>query len=323
VAKVKPASKGKWMVLRRVLLALMIIALGILAAGQLGGAYPLLDLANLILVPSAIAAILLAIVLALFTRRWERRAACALVMMVAGWLMIPPPGAMDTCSADAPRATLAWLNLQGSTQPGPILDWLDQERPDIVGFGELHASVEPTRTALGERYPHVQTCLANGRCSTVLYAASPPIEAVPLSRGDVQNRQSLSAARMTIADSKGTPYHVLGVHLSRAPYIHRQRDELTQLQLLLEDPANTVVIGDFNMVRRMQGLRQFAQGSGLATNPADRSTWPLRWRGHDTAPFIQIDHVLTGRNWRVERLRTSDALGPDHRGLVAELCRIN
>ncbi len=318
----KAPRKGRRLGLRRALLVFLILALGVLGAGQLGGDYPTLDLANVALVPGAIAAIVVAILLAWLTKRWAKRCAYGVIIAIAAYLMIPPPSAMGTCDVDAARVTVAWLNLQGSTQPQPIVDWLEQERPDIVGFGELHSSVEPTRTVLAERYAHAQSCLANGRCSTILYTANPLLGSQPLSRGDVQNRKTLSAARMTIADSDGAPLHVIAAHLSRPPYMQRQREELTQLQLLLEDTANTVMIGDLNMVRRMQGLRNFAQGSGFATTPADRSTWPLWYKGTSVTPFVQIDHVLAGQSWQVEALRSSDDLGSDHRGIVADLCRV-
>jgi endonuclease/exonuclease/phosphatase (EEP) superfamily protein YafD len=35
----------------------------------------------------------------------------------------------------------------------------------------------------------------------------------------------------------------------------------------------------------------------------------------------QIDHLLLGRDWQVEAIRTSEDLGSDHRGFVADLCR--
>ena len=60
----------------------------------------------------------------------------------------------------------------------------------------------------------------------------------------------------------------------------------------------------------------------IGTSKADAPTWPVQWEGRATIPLIQIDQVLAGRNWAIESLRTSPDLGSDHRGLVADLCRL-
>lgn len=320
---VEAPRRGRRLGLRRGLFVLLVIVLAVLVAGRLGAAFPLLDLANLALVPAAIAAIVLAAALAWLTLRWTKRAAYALVIVAAAVLLIPPSDAGGQCSADAPRLRVAWLNLQGSTQPAPILAWLEAEQVEVAAFGELHESVEPTRSAIFARFPHWQSCLPGGACSTVIAARQAPLSMTPLSRGDVQNRKSLSAARMIIGKGEDAPLRLVAVHLSRAPHVERQRGELARLQVLLESPADTVVIGDFNMVRRMRGLANFARDNGFRTTVADRATWPLWWQGRSIPPVIQIDHVLAGRNWRVESLRSSGDLGSDHRGIVAQLCRAN
>lgn len=309
--------------LRRALIVMLGGLLAMLIAGRMGSAYPLLDLANLVLVPAAIGAIGLALALALLTRRWVKRAAYGVVIVAAAVLLVPPPDAVGTCRHDAQRLRIAWLNLQGSTRPAPILAWLEAEQVDIAAFGELHDSVEPTRSAIFARFPHWQSCLPGGACSTVISAKQAPLSMTPLSRGNVQNRQSLSATRMTVAADADASLHLIAVHLSRPPHGDRQREELGRLQLLLHHPADTVIIGDFNMVRRMQGLADFARDNGFRTSAADRATWPVWWQGRRVAPVIQIDHMLAGRNWQVEGLRTSGDLGSDHRGIVATLCRVS
>ena len=307
-------------VLLRILLA---VSLLVLLAGVLGSAAPILDLANLVVVPFAALSLACALGLLLMVRRWWKKAGMAAAAIASGLLLIPPAAPPSACPAGTARLRVAWLNAQGSNNPAVITAWLEREDPALVAFGELSrgGSLE-ARAAVQARYPYMQSCLKQELCSTIIYARDEPLAMAPLARGDPANRKALSAARMTFALAGGAKLNVMAAHLSRALPLGRQGEELAELESHLQLPADTIILGDFNATRRMHVLRNFAARNGFGVGKADAPTWPLNWEGRATTPVIQIDQVLVGRNWAIEALRTSPDLGSDHSGLVADLCRL-
>ncbi len=317
--------------------AAFVCGLAMLMAGWLGRSVILLDFANLVIVPAAILTLAAAIILAMRARGWAGRALPAIGAMVAAIALIPPGAAPQACPAEAERLRIAWLNTESVDDQETIMGWIEAEDPAVVALGELNASDEALRSALAARFPYRQSCLEHDRCSTAIYAKMSPLAAQGLARGDAANRRALSAAWMDLppasspAQPSAAPLRLMAVHLSHpAPLgtAGRQDSELAELQMAIRNPANTVIVGDFNATQRMHVLRRFASRNQLQPTIADRPTWPLNYGSSQpgdmqTLPLWQIDHVLAGRNWRVEALRTSDDLGSDHRGLVADLCRAN
>lgn len=88
-------------------------------------------------------------------------------------------------------------------------------------------------------------------------------------------------------------------------------------------PANTIVAGDFNATgahRRYRELLEVAQlgdaqdlsGSGFG------ATWPsAQWRW--IPPLMRLDRVLVGDAIGVDGVEVLDAMGADHRGVLARL----
>lgn len=90
-------------------------------------------------------------------------------------------------------------------------------------------------------------------------------------------------------------------------------------RLVDRSPTSAIVAGDFNLpvesaiYRRDWSLLENAFSSaGLGLGYTKR----LRWFG------IRIDHVLAGRQWRVERCWIGPDVGSDHRPLFAELTAV-
>lgn len=307
--------------LRRALVALLLAGLAVLLAGRLGGAVPLLDIANLALLPAGLATVLAGLALMWIARRWWKKALYALAGVAGAVMAWPPAAAPAQCSGDGPRLRVAWLNAQMSNDPGPIAAWLEREQPDVVALGEVPLTSAAVRQAVRAHYPHAQSCLRGDACSTLLFARAAPMASTGLARGDPANRRALSAVRMVLPLTEGGRLTVMAVHLSRPPQIARQQAELAELATHLQRPADTIMLGDFNATARMRVLADFARRHGFAIARADGPTWPLHLGGRATPPLIQIDHLLVGRNWAVERLRVSGDLGSDHRGLVGDICR--
>lgn len=307
--------------LRRVLFVLLVSSLVLVLAGAMGSVAPLFDLANLVMLPVASITALCGLAMAWIARRWWKKAGFALAGLAGVAMAWPPAAAPSICDSDAARLRVAWLNAQGSSDPAPVTAWLDSERPDVVAMGELHPGSEAVREAVRARFPFTQTCMRREACSTVLFSRVPPLAQAGLARGDAANRRALSAARMTLPLAGESGFNVMAVHLSRPLPLGRQGRELAELETHIERPADTIIMGDFNSTARMHVLRAFARRNQFGIGMADAPTWPLRWQGSDTPPIIQIDQVLAGRNWAIERVRTTPGLGSDHAGIVADLCR--
>lgn len=288
----------------------------VLLAGDMGQISPFLDLFSLLSVGSSGLNLASAALLMLRRRRrWEHRVLiCG--CMVPAILALRPDGQQGHCASLGPHLRMAWLNVRRSDRPDPILDWIEREQPQIAGFAELDKGSVDLRGQLVRRFPHWRSCLANGRCSTVLYARTLPIDTSSLAHGDPENRKALSAVRMVLPlGGSEDVVPVTAVHLSRPLPLGRQRTELAALKRTLSGSPREVVIGDLNMSPRMKGLGAFAAEAGLRINLTHRPTWPASLIG-----LWQIDHVLTGRGWTVTDIRTSPDLGSDHRGIVIDLC---
>lgn len=299
----------------------LIAALLVLVAGWLGREILLLDLANLVALPTALAALGLAILLAWRARRWVTRAVPAGIGGFALFCALSPLSSAPDCGPQAPLLRVAFLNTQSSDASAPIIDWLAREQPDVVAFAELLSSDIELRTALDQLYPYQQSCMQHDRCSTMIYSRLEPLASQGLSGGgDAQNRKALSAARMDLLPAPDAPLTIMAAHLSHPLPLGKQDAELIELESHIDAPENTVIVGDFNATPRMHVLRRFAERNALSVNSADRSTWPV---DRDVPfPLIQIDQMLSGDGWAVTGLRTSGDLGSDHRGIVSDLCRL-
>lgn len=300
------------------------VSLLLLAAAPLGGAYAVLDLINLVAAPLALASLLIAAFLLTRARTWPGRALLGLCCIPGLLLFLPRAAAFDDCGPTTRRLRIAWINAHHPAQSGPIVRWLQAEQPQVVGVAELRPGL-PLRQALEERYPYWQSCLGNGRCSTLLYSRKPPARLQGLARGDPENRQALSAVRMELvpnaAQRRSPPSQILAVHLSRPLPLGLQARELLALDNQLRSAPDTIVMGDFNLSARMQLLRDFAARNGLSVTPAPRPTWPISVAGHSLPGLWQIDHLLVGKDWQVAAMRTGPDVGSDHKGFVADLCR--
>jgi endonuclease/exonuclease/phosphatase (EEP) superfamily protein YafD len=298
----------------------------LLGLGRLGEIWPLFDMINLIAGPLALASLLLAVVMLIRARTWAGRALTCACLVPGIVLMMPERNEETVCGPSARTLRVAWINTRHLKRSRAIADWLERAQPQIVGVAELKPALS-LRKVLEARYPYWQSCLGNGRCSTLLYSRIAPSEQAGLAHGDPENRKALSAVRMSFgpgSGGKGVPslagVHIFAAHLSRPLPLGRQRHELRELDQNAGLTADAIVMGDMNMSPRMQVLNAFAARNGLRLTRTDRPTWPVHIHGYDLTGFWQIDHLLLGSNWKVVSIRTGPDVGSDHRGYVADLC---
>ncbi|AIT80755.1 endonuclease/exonuclease/phosphatase family protein [Novosphingobium pentaromativorans] len=324
--QIRPARHSCLYRLGQCLLATVLLLLGL---SRFGTACPVLDLINLFAAPLGLASLILAAVLSRRAVSWTGRGVLALCCLPALGLSWPDPAQGPECSPSSARLRIAWLNTHKPKDPDRIAAWLDAEAPQVVGVAELPKYL-PLHGWLEKRYPYWQSCLENGRCATALFTNIEPAAMQALTHGDPFNRQSLPAVRMVLparapdgGTGRGQGLQIFAVHLSRPVPPGRQAKELLQLDKALTAPAGTVIVGDFNLSPRMRLLGDYALRNGMSLTRTDRPTWPLTFQGRRYPGFWQIDHLLVGSDWKVEAIRTSPDVGSDHRGFVADLCRVD
>ena len=86
-------------------------------------------------------------------------------------------------------------------------------------------------------------------------------------------------------------------------------------------PNGLLVVGDFNSTWGNKGFRDILD-AGMTDGAAARGhAFDMTWTQTrpPLAPFVRIDHVLTGPGVAVTTIRTNDGPGSDHRDLMATI----
>jgi endonuclease/exonuclease/phosphatase (EEP) superfamily protein YafD len=304
-------------------LALTILALGI---GRLGAICYACDAIN-ILLPMLIVASALALLLACvltghdrIARRWLAAFGC-LFLLVALRSPIPPAPSCPARSTDSTLHVLEFNAWELNRTPGAAVQWILGQHPDAIILLEAKQRAASLPAQLQRAYPYRVACLPALPCSTLILSRIAPLAVYPLGRGDVENRQGLSAAAMVLGFS-GRQATIVGVHLSRPLPWGRQSRELAQLKAALAsfDPHTLVLGGDFNSTPDTALLRQAAADLDLRMIPTG-ATWPTAAARLWAASFLSLDHVLVGDGWRVAAASVGPTIGSDHRPIMVSLCR--
>ena len=137
-------------------------------------------------------------------------------------------------------------------------------------------------------------------------------------------------------DHPGNPVHPvktrLAAHLNCAlglepgqPLLGVAQPLAVHLPVVLAQPRRRlIVVGDFNLTpwsftlkRQDKALRLRRWTRALASWPAGKFSRIMA----APAPFLPIDHVYAGSDWRAVRIERGPALGSDHRPVVVTLRR--
>jgi endonuclease/exonuclease/phosphatase (EEP) superfamily protein YafD len=81
-----------------------------------------------------------------------------------------------------------------------------------------------------------------------------------------------------------------------------------------------ILTGDFNSAPWSFTLRRFDRRVGLRRRTRALATWPTR-RFAMPFPFLAIDHVYAGSDWKTVSVRRGPRLGSDHFPVVVILER--
>jgi endonuclease/exonuclease/phosphatase (EEP) superfamily protein YafD len=180
--------------------------------------------------------------------------------------------------------------------------WVRQQSPDLIVLLEASGQSEIVPNWLARDYPFQQSCARNGHCSTIILSRLAPTQMIPFAHGDSENRKALSAAAMVFPD-----FSLVGVHLSRASSVARQRAELAELAQGVGPLARRrlVVVGDWNASPLMYDMRKFSVETGLTNVGGIRPTWPQ-------IALLPFDQIWVGQDIGVVASGSGPALGSDH-----------
>lgn len=205
-----------------------------------------------------------------------------------------------------------------NTDPEVVANWLAQERPDLALI------VEPTKLlkASVTRATGLETWMAE---SALVVSRVPYTE-----RGTGWTARFLPGESVSLTWDKinllpDTPIAVLSVHAGwpRPTRAARARDVRIAAVLDQEDRASAILVGDFNSAG--WAFRQRDADRIFRLERRDRAilTWPARvpfgGKFDFPVPFLPIDHVYAGSNWRTVKVERGPRLGSDHYPLIMTL----
>lgn len=213
------------------------------------------------------------------------------------------------------------FNVWHSNQtPEKSLAWILAQEADVVVLEEGAGEAWPIIKALRASYPFA-SCEKGARCETWIFSRKKM-----LARGVATlEGPYLSTAWATLADAKG-PFTVIGVHYTWPVPAGPQQAQGRKLIKLASgfDRKSMILAGDFNSTPWSFTLKRQDEALGLRRWTRAMASWPAGKFSRimaAPAPFLPIDHVYAGEQWRAVRVERGPAVGSDHRPIVVTLRR--
>jgi endonuclease/exonuclease/phosphatase (EEP) superfamily protein YafD len=204
--------------------------------------------------------------------------------------------------------------------PEKSLDWILAQDADVVVLEEGAGEAWPVVRGLRAAYPFA-SCDRGANCETWIFSRKKMV-----ARGGVHvDKPYLSSAWATLADPKG-PFTVVGVHYTWPVPAGPQQAQGRKLAQAVDDFENksTILTGDFNSTPWSFTLKRQDKTLGLKRWTRALPSWPAGKFSRvmaAPAPFLPIDHVYAGSEWRAVKIERGPALGSDHRPVVVTLRR--
>lgn len=217
---------------------------------------------------------------------------------------------------------LIQLNVWHSNRtPEKSLAWILAQDADVVVLEEGGGDARPIVKALRDSYPFA-SCEKAMRCETWIFSRKKMIAR----GGATLEGPYLSAAWATLADAKG-PFTVMGVHYTwPVPAGPQQAQSRKLVKLASSFARNSLILtGDFNSTPWSFTLKRQDKALGLQRWTRALPSWPAGKFSRVVAapaPFLPIDHVYAGEQWRAVRIERGPAIGSDHRPVVVTFRRM-
>ncbi len=247
-------------------------------------------------------------------------------MAFAGVLMAPELIAM--MNRPAPPATgqtirLLQFNLwERNFDPDRTARWIADQDADIVVLEEVTGSGGKIPAKLKALYPFQTTCEPPQACSTVILTKQKPTAAAGL----MPPPTSVPGAWITLG-SGDRAFTVAGVHYTWPTPSGAQVRQSIRLSKALAgfDRKTLIIAGDMNSTPWSFALRRQDVRFGLERRTRALFTWPVAQFTDlglkSPFPFLAIDQVYAGSDWKTVSVATGPRQGSDHLPVMVVLRR--
>ena len=238
--------------------------------------------------------------------------------MIASLLRQPAPAAGQTLK-------VVQFNLWGENfDPAGTAQWIVGQHADVVVLEETFDGAGHIPGMLKAEYPYQTSCAAPAPCSTMILTRDKPSAFGGL-HGSVSPTR-LAGAWVTLGDGP-TAFTVFGAHYTWPVPPGPQQAQSVRLAEAMEsfDKSSIVVAGDFNSTPWSFALWRQDARFGLERRTRALFSWPAarftRWDLRSPLPFLAIDHVYAGSQWKTVSVARGPRLGSDHFPVVVVLRR--
>jgi endonuclease/exonuclease/phosphatase (EEP) superfamily protein YafD len=223
----------------------------------------------------------------------------------------------EPASADAPhQIKLIQFNTWGSnSDPRTIAQWILAQDADVVAVEEPSDALVDQILGHGSYY-----ATARGK-PVVIFSRAKPID-TDLPRPRPEETSALARAEFSTPDG---PYAVIGIHYTWPTEwkMHQRQADDTYYVLRRTGLDRTILVGDFNSTPWSFSRRREDRRIRLERRTRALPTWParnfMRSRAAFPFPFLPIDHVYAGSDWRTVSVRRGPRLGSDHYPVIVTL----
>lgn len=228
----------------------------------------------------------------------------------------PPPASGQTLK-------LLQFNLwDRNPDPKGTADWIAAQGADVVVLEEVDGQGALIPGLLKAQYPYISTCHPPDLCGTVILTREKPVDAGGWSMRPFR----LPAAWVTLGTGPEA-FTVVGVHYTwpvPPGFQHSQSQRLADATGGF-DHKSLIIAGDMNSTPWSFALRRQDGRFGLQRRTRALFSWPVapftRFGLKSPLPFLAIDQVYAGSDWKTVSVKAGPRQGSDHLPVTVVLRR--
>ena len=225
--------------------------------------------------------------------------------------------------AGAQTLKLLQFNLwEHNLAPDETAAWIAAQDADVVVLEEANDRAARIPVLLKAHYPFQTSCAPPQPCSTTILTKVRPTAASGLSAPPAR----LSGAWVTLGEGDAA-FTVVGVHYTWPLPPGPQQHQTARLAGVLDqfDHHSLIVAGDMNSTPWSFALRRQDARFRLERRTRALFTWPAApftdLRLKSPLPFLAIDQVYAGEDWRTVSVKAGPRQGSDHLPVTVVLRR--
>lgn len=223
-----------------------------------------------------------------------------------------PPG--------AERIKVLQFNLwTHNTNPKATAAYILRTDADIVLLQEAQGDSIAILEAVAARYPYSASCYWGHHCDPRILMKTPPLARSRENPGPKEKDADIGrVVWVKTTTPRGTPFTAANLHYgwpgAGGGQENNRRHFLREFATLPHD--SVIVGGDFNSTPWSFAMRRQDRTFGLERRTRAVPTWPA------LLPFMPIDHLYAGSDWRTVSVERGPRLGSDHRPTVTTLAYV-